>query len=85
MRLRSELVSLLRDVVTDHQPDLLSVVDQLISGTRIMEEDRGKLIDLLLSEVARTGFYESDESIKRGFMLEEIGDMLSDMYKNNKI
>ncbi len=79
MPLRSELINLLQEVVSEQQPDLLSAVDRLTNNLSPRREEKRRLILLLADEVARTGFFETDESVKRGLMLEEIADALGDM------
>lgn len=80
MKLRPELLSLLRSVVREQRPDLLPAVDRLDRGLLLSPEDKGSLIRRILSEIADTGFIsETDGSIERGLMLEEIGDFLGDM------
>jgi len=78
MRLRPELVNLLQEVMNEQQPDLLPAVEQLATNRLPSRADAGRLIDLLVDEVTRTGFFETDESVKRGLMLEEIADFLGD-------
>ncbi len=78
MRLRQELLSLLQEVVREQSPDLLPAIEQLAHDRLPSRVEADLLIDIIFSEVARTGFFETDESIKRGLMLEEIGDFLCD-------
>lgn len=75
-RLRPELLSLLREVMTKQQPDLLPEVDRLDRGLPISRADGRVMQQLIIDEFMRTGFTETNEIAKRGFMLEEIGDFL---------
>ena len=84
MRLRSELLDLLHEVIRDQQPDLLPVVKQLTEHCLPSQKTSRLLIRVLLSEVARTGFMETAESVKRGRMLEEIADYLGDANYDTK-
>lgn len=78
MSLSQELLSLLQEVVREQCPDLLPSVELLAHNRLPSQVEANLLIDIIFSEVARTGFFENDESIKRGLMLEEIGDFLCD-------
>ena len=79
MRLQPEPLSLLRDVVREQKPDLLPAVDRLDNGYPISQENKHLLTDLAGDELMRTGFYETDESVKRGLMLEAIIDFFGDV------
>ena len=78
MKLSQELLSLLKEVVREQCPDLLPSIEQLAHNRLPSRVEADLLVDIIFSEVARTGFFETDESIKRGLMLEEIGDFLCD-------
>lgn len=82
--LRPELINLLQEVVRRHQSDLLPAVEQLVHNSLPSRLETGNIISLMAYEVARTGFFETEESIKRGLMLEEIADILGDIQKERK-
>lgn len=80
MKLKPELETLLRDVISEQQPNLLWAVDRLERGLLIPGKEKEAMRQLIIDEFMRTGFISlTDGSVERGMMLEEIGDILGDM------
>ena len=76
MRLRPELLSLLRSVVRKQKPDLLPAVDRLDRELSISSEDKIELIRQILAEVDDVDFLGTDRSVDKGVMLFEIIEFL---------
>lgn len=78
MKLKPDLVNLLQEVVSEQHLGLLPAVEQLVHNRLPSQEEARLLISLMGDELMRTGFFETEESVKRGLMLEEIIDFLCD-------
>ena len=84
MRLRSELLNLLRSVVRKQKPDLLPAVDRLDREFPLSSEDRIELIRHILAEVNDADFLGTDRSLDRGIMLFEIIEFLGKVKAESK-
>lgn len=69
----------MREVVSEHQPNLLPALERLSNGIATTKQERHDLIALAIEELMRTGFLDTDESVKRGLMFEKFADFLGDM------
>jgi hypothetical protein len=65
----------LREVVQDHRPDLLTILDSR-EDVALTEQQRDDLRQAVTDEFCQTGLKENDEPNQRGLLLEEIIDRL---------
>lgn len=78
MKLTPELINLLREIVSKRNTELLWAVELVDSGV-IAEEYSGELRHLAMDEFIETGLEKDFEPNARGFMLEQVIHVLSDM------
>lgn len=69
------MADVLREVVQDHCPDLLTILDSR-EDVALTEQQRDDLRQAVTDEFCQTGLKENDEPNQRGLLLEEIIDRL---------
>lgn len=77
-RLTNDEIRLLREVISKHQPSLLTIIDQL--GIKpLTPEQRDELRAAVADELAETGLREDFEPNRRGLLLEDLIDRLGQL------
>ena len=75
LRLPKEMADVLREVVQNQRPDLLTILDSP-ADFELTEQQRDDLRQAVTDEFCQTGLKENDEPNQRGLLLEEIIDRL---------
>ena len=75
LRLPQAMADVLREVVQDHRPDLLTILESR-ENIELTEQQRDDLRQAVTDEFCQTGLKENDEPNQRGLLLEKIIDRL---------
>ena len=75
LRLSQAMADVLREVIQNHRPDLLTILDSPVD-VELTEQQRDDLRQAVTDEFCQTGLKENDEPNQRGLLLEEIIDRL---------
>ena len=75
LQLPQEMARLLREVIRDHRPDLLDILDAP-ENIQLTEQQRDDLRQAITDEFCKTGLQENDEPNRRGLLLEELIDRI---------
>ena len=75
LSLPQAMADVLREVVQDHRPDLLTILESR-ENIELTEQQRDDLRQAVTDEFCQTGLKENDEPNQRGLLLEEIIDRL---------